>query len=684
MLFSNMSTLEKSWFTESALNSIGDGVIITDTKGVICYINASGEKLTGYDRSEAKEKPFDKIFTLVDYFSGEPLINPVLSVLSHGKPEGLQNHSALITKEGKLLFVSASCSPILADNEQALGVIVVFRDIDRIKTIEEEIRKEKNNLKNVLEALPVGALLVDSDSIVKWVNKPLLDMFQTSEQGVIGERFGDGLHCTCSYDKGCGNGESCAACEIHGNIIGAILDEVSMKDVVLRRSFLCETGEKCFWLKFHFIPLAVSDEKQIVIAIENITEQKNHEAALQRGRDEAESANRIKSEFLANMSHEIRTPLNGLIGMMDLLLMTQPDEEQEDYIHMAKQSANTLLHVINDVLDFSRIEAGKITIANVRFNLSTLLNEIVKIHTVLCDKKGLAMRYSFADDLPKYVSGDPNRLRQILNNLIGNAIKFTDSGHVIIMVRKINETEEKAELEFRVSDTGIGISLEKMDMLFKRFSQVDGSITRRHSGTGLGLAISKQLAELMGGALAAQSELGKGSTFRLIASFGICRDIKVQTGNLDVQSEAPISPIVMNAMELPQLFVSQAHEVKVQSFDTQLASSEKYSRVRLDDNGEIVFETSSNRYDANAASSSDDMSKAVLWMQSTIQNEDWDQLEDAANRVRKMALMTGADEMQEAAFKAELAARKKKWDTAKGFCMKIINEFDNRFKEGQV
>ncbi len=671
-------------FLEATLNCIGDGVIMTNPDGIVMYINAAGENLIGWNAGEAVGKSFSNIFPLVDYFTGIRLTCPVFSVLDSGKPEGLQNHSALITKDGRIIFVSASCSPITSSAIGVGGVVVVFRDIDRIKTIEEEIRKEISNLKNVLEALPIGALLVDGDSMVKWANRPILELFQTNNEQMLGRRFGEGLRCTGSLEKGCGKGDTCTACAVKENVIAAALEEVSRKDIVLSRSFLCESVTRCLWLRFHFIPLVMSEEKQVVIAIENITEQKNHEAALQRGREDAESASRMKSEFLANMSHEIRTPLNGLIGMMDLLLLAKPNEEQKDYIHMAKQSANTLLHVINDILDWSRIESGKISIANVRFSLVGLMDEIIKIYQVLSEKKGLEFIYEASDNLPSYVCGDPNRLRQILNNLLGNAIKFTDTGTIKIRVELVVSTRNKVCIAFHVIDTGIGISPQKMDMLFKRFSQVDGSVTRRHSGTGLGLAISRQLAELMGGSIQAESDLGHGSIFQLTIPFDCCTEGHGQSAQ-DSENEEFMSPILMNVQELQYLSKAEKAQPGIELSGKIQEMPGMHKRVSLSEDGELLFEEADKIIEIKDEHSFQlKLRHAISHLDAMIAEGKVGLLEQAAHQVKKLARSIRADDMMETAFKAEMAARKQKWDTVIVCSEKLKDMFSYRYKEGWI
>jgi PAS domain S-box-containing protein len=378
---------------------------------------------------------------------------------------------------------------------------LLAKEIAEKKRTEQALRNEKEKAQKYLDVAGVVLVVIDAEQKVALINKKGCEVLGYREEEIVGKDWF--RHFLPENIR-----EETAS--VFRQVMAGDLDPVEYHE----NCVLTADGQERL-IAWH--NAALRDEKGRLAAVlssgEDITDRKRAEEALRQAKDQAESASRAKSEFLTNMSHEIRTPMNGTIGMIGLLLDTDLDSEQRDYAETAQKSGEALLAIINDILDYSKAEAGKLDLEILDFDLRTTLEDIADVSAVTASQKGIRLTCIIGHDVPSLLRGDPGRLRQILTSLVQNAVKFTEQGEVIIRAILEKEDSGHATVRFSVSDTGVGIPKDRADCLFKSFSQVDGSITRRYGGTGLGLAISKSLTEMMGGRIGVDTEEGKGSTF---------------------------------------------------------------------------------------------------------------------------------------------------------------------------
>lgn len=882
--------------------SIGDGVITTDQHGNIKMLNKSAINITQWSSTEAIGKPLDLVFNIFDKNTGNRAQSPFERVMAEGYSLGLKENTILLSKKGKEMYVSASSAPIRDTEDNIIGVVVVFRDITRIKENEHELRKlsmvvqqspslvlvadaqgqveyanpkflevtgctieeakeksfsdfvnkkeiidfidtekntewhgefnlkkkngeitwqlaaissirntegsitnwlgisediterkkyedklanEQKKLQTIFDTAPVGMLIVDRHRYIKKTNTSFVNILRKTKESIIGKRVGEAICCgnfrdyneDCGNicDKGCGMGAKCRNCKFQRAINNIIVNKAEIQRHEFNYPLRLEDKNEIIWVSINAVPIIIDDEECALVLVEDITSKKRVEEALSWSRnfyitlfeefpasiwrsgkdgvinyfnktwlrftgrkmeeelnggwienmhpddvehfeyiyrkallehkayeiefrlrrfdgeyrwivnegrpfsnleddfagfigvctdvtekrqvtenlriakEAAEAISRSKSEFLANMSHEIRTPLNGIIGMTNLTLQSELSEDQRENLNIVNSCADMLLSVINDILDYSKIEAGKMTIDTIQFDLYKLLDDTFKTHLFKIREKDLKYKCQIEGDIPRFVTGDPIRLQQVLNNLISNAVKFTDFGGVDIRASVVRQIDEKVLIKFEVSDTGIGISKDEMKRLFKSFSQVDGSITRKYGGTGLGLAITKQLVEMMGGEIYVESEKNKGSVF----TFTVLLSIKNNKDGEKLNEEYYIG-------DLEQ----KSDKVDIYEINTY-GQADKSAEGGLE-------EESKNNY-----------SKYMDNLHKAIQTKNMVLIEKAASLIKDIAIRKENDKVKSLAFKIQLMARRNNIEKVESL-FNILTLLSNEEKEAKT
>ena len=499
---------------ERLLQTTDQGMYGTDASGRFTYVNRAGLVILGYESGEIIGK---ESHSLIHHSRGDGSPYPAEECpICRANAAGIGCHvdnELLWRKDGSSFATEFSSYPII-ENGIFGGAVVTFSDITERKRAEERRRM----LERAIDQCPITIVITDPHGIIEFVNPHFTSLTGYSAEEAIGENprllktdqtppevFTD-LWSTISEGH-----------TWEGEFVNKGRDGSRFWERAVISAMLDETGAIT-----HF--LAVK---------ENITEKKKILAELAAARDKAEAATQAKSQFLATMSHEIRTPMNGVIGMTALLLDTELTEEQRSYAEIVNRSGENLLSLINDILDFSKIEAGRLDMEVIDFDLRTTLEDTTEMLTFRAHDAGLDLVCHIDPAVPVYLKGDPGRLRQIVTNLAGNAVKFTHEGEVVIGAALESDNGETVTIRFTVRDTGIGIPQSRLAAVFEPFTQADGSTTRKYGGTGLGLAICKQLSELMGGEIGIESEEGKGSTFWFTAKF-------IKQPTTEMQNSAPL------------------------------------------------------------------------------------------------------------------------------------------------
>ncbi|MEN9849226.1 MAG: hypothetical protein RL368_1966 [Pseudomonadota bacterium] len=491
------------------LDSIESLVYVADMKTYeLLYVNKYGQDTFGDVVGETCWKALQKSFSIPCEFCSNPKL-----LDQTGKPLGVYTAEILNTLNNKW-YLTRDRAIYWVDGR--LVRLQIATDITEIKRTEAALKQSERRYRAIVQDQTELICRISPEGILSFVNQAYCRYFGKTKEELLGTYF----------------------IQMINEDFHLFKERVS---ILTKDSPVCETEHRVTlptgqvrWQ--HWIKRAMFDDAGTLFEYQavgrDITERKQAEEELRRAKETAEAATQAKSDFLANMSHEIRTPMNGVVGMTELMLSTELNPQQREYAEIIRQSTDALQSLINDILDFSKIEAGKLTLEPITFDLENAVLDVARLLSVTAENKGLVLNVRYAPTAPRYLIGDMGRIRQVLTNLVGNAVKFTQKGSVLIDVDCEMESSHRARIGIHVKDTGIGISEHQLEHVFEKFTQADSSTTRKFGGTGLGLSISQQLIEMMEGELTVSSKLGQGSVFSIKLSLPLAETQSAPTEHL--------------------------------------------------------------------------------------------------------------------------------------------------------
>ena len=550
------------------------GIFRTDADGRALYLNEKWQAMAGLGAEEAIGMGWVKALDPAD---SDRIVNEWMIAAQRG--EEYRGSFRFRKRDGSTVWVEVFARPVAGPGDHSAGYVGVAQDVtERVKR-DIELKRSEERFRTLSSVAPVGIVLMDEKGKFTYVNEQYLRMTGLTHEEAMANAWQTVVH----------PDDLESVQRIRSESVAHRLD-YTMNYRYLRKDntvVWAHSVARGFQLK-------EDGRRGYVVVIQDVTERHSAEDRLRKAKEAAEAANRAKSEFLANMSHEIRTPMNGILGMTELALDTELHPEQREYLDMVKSSAESLLGIINDILDFSKIEAGKMELEETAFALEDCIEEALGPLALKAMKKGLDLTWTTEGRIPGALKGDPTRLRQVLINLVGNAIKFTKQGEVNVRAVRLEGEEGKAAIRFIVSDTGIGISPEKHKQIFEAFSQADSSTTREYGGTGLGLSISGRLVRLMGGQIELESIPDQGSKFQFTVTFEVTNEEPQVLHAADLQGKSVLviddneanrhllQKLLTNWGMKPVLTSSGAQGIE--EYRQKLSKNEVYPLVLLDIN----------------------------------------------------------------------------------------------------
>ncbi len=546
-------------------------IIITD----INLPKISGIELAQYVKSNSNDIEIMAISSINDQKKILEAINSGINYFLI-KPIKVEEFYSVLEKIHKRLVEKRE----LEDYRENLETLVQARTI-RLKDANEKLREEIRNrekmeeqaivLYRAIEQSPSIIILTDTTGVIEYVNLKFEKIIGEKRENIIGKKWWRVIENNRTED-----------------ILKVIKDKNIWEGEVVNT-----IGDEKKYLYISVAPVYYfkDDCSHFVISIENITERKEMEKEIISAKEKAEAVNKAKSRFLANMSHEIRTPMNGVIMMSDILINSGLENQQLKVAQLLKNSAKSLLRIINDILDFSKMEAGKMELDEGNFLISDIIQDIMEMFEILARNKNLDIRYHIDSGIPNELVGDYKRLKQVLINLVGNALKFTEKGRISLDIKKEKENQDKVTLTFIIKDTGIGISEKKLENIFEDFEQGDSSYTKKYEGTGLGLAISKSIIKLMKGHIGVKSQEGVGSEFHFTVS--LYKVTKTYEEKKEYKFDFLRERLVNKNLKI---LVAEDNEINQVAISSLLKSN--YCEVDIANDGvEVIEKWKTNKYD---------------------------------------------------------------------------------------